>query len=230
MNLSEIQHKLYERLKPSGWGNLMKAFILSPQFYNILETLYKESTQSRNFTPVIKDMFRAFEECPYDKLRVVIVGQDPYPTLGVADGISFSCSKTMKEQPSLRFIFDELTNQYPDIERNPDLKRWSNQGVLMLNTALTCQVGKAGSHVKIWENFITYLLQSLDDRYTGLIYVFLGKKAETWSSLVSSKYNYHITRKHPAAAAYAGGKWDSDNLFLDINRELNQLFGEEIKW
>ena len=100
----------------------------------------------------------------------------------------------------------------------------------MLNTALTCQVGKAGSHVKIWENFITYLLQSLDDRYTGLIYVFLGKKAEKWSSLVSSKYNYHITRKHPAAAAYAGGKWDSDNLFLDINDQLNQLFGEEIKW
>lgn len=230
MNLKDIQHKLYERLKPSGWGELLKSFVLSQDFYNILDILYKDSTSGKHFTPQLKQVFRAFEECPLHLLNVVIIGQDPYPKLGVADGISFSCSNTMKEQPSLRYIFNELQNQYPDASRDPDLTRWANQGVLMLNTAMTCEIGNIGSHINLWKPFTEFLMQALEDHYTGIYYVLLGKKAEQWESLIDKKSNWIYNCRHPAAAAYNGGKWDSQDLFIKLNDSLHSQYGETIDW
>ena len=182
MTLKEIQLKLYEKLKPSGWGDKLKMFLLSDEFTQILEHLYKNSQADKKFTPILKDLFRAFEECPYDKLSVIIIGQDPYPTAGVADGISFSCAHTQKEQPSLKYIFDEIerTVYSPNIPQdesiilregyNPDLKRWANQGILMLNTALTCEIGEIGSHIELWKPFTTHLMDVLNTYNTGMIY------------------------------------------------------------
>ena len=85
MTITDIQNKLYERLQDSGWGSKLKMFLLSKDFESILHTLYNDSQEGKRFTPVIKDLFRAFEECPYDKLKVVVIGQDPYPQAGVAD-------------------------------------------------------------------------------------------------------------------------------------------------
>jgi len=241
MRISDIQQKLYERLKPSGWGDKLKMFILSHEFETILTYLWDESVDGNKFTPVIKDIFRAFEECPYDDLRVVFVGQDPYPQANVADGISFSCSKTEKEQPSLRYIFDEIERTVYDpsipqaedeIKRedyDPDLKRWSNQGVLMLNTAMTCQIGKIGSHIDLWKPFINYLFDTLNNSNTGIVYVFLGKKSQEHAKLIS-KNNYKFFAVHPAAAAYKGGKWDSANLFNQINVVVEKLYGDKIIW
>tara|TARA_R110002167_G_scaffold68715_1_gene194004 strand:- start:1656 stop:2348 length:693 start_codon:yes stop_codon:yes gene_type:complete len=230
MNLSVIQNKLYERLKPSGWADVLKTFILSESFATILKTLHASSTDGKHFTPMIRNLFRAFEECPYDKLNVVIIGQDPYPKIGVADGISFSCSLTGKEQPSLRYIFNELQKQYPDASRDTDLKRWSNQGVLMLNTAMTCEVGNIGSHIELWKPFTEFLLQTLEDSYTGVVYIVLGKKAEEWLKSIDEKNNWIFKCKHPAAAAYNGGAWDSDNLFQKVNDLLHSQYGEKINW
>lgn len=231
MSLVEVQQKLYEKLKPSGWGDVLKAFILSKDFYNILEELYFQTKSGDfKFTPVLKDLFRAFEECPYDTLKVVMVGQDPYPQLGVADGISFSCSKTMKEQPSLRYIFNSLQAEIPDYERNPNLKRWSNQGILMLNTALTCQVGKIGAHIKLWEPFTSYLMETLNDRNTGLVYVLLGNKAKAWESYIDG-FHTKLHVSHPASAAYQKQRiWNNNNIFKDINEHLELLYGEQIVW
>jgi len=139
VDLKEVQMKLYERLKPSGWGQQLKGFLLSDDFYSLLNKLLDQANDQKRFTPTMKQVFRAFEECPYDKLKVIIVTQDPYPYAGVADGIAFSCSNTGKIAASLKYIFKDIeTNVYLDgYEWNPDLARWSNQGVLMLNTALT---------------------------------------------------------------------------------------------
>ena len=232
MTLKDIQLKLYDRLKDSGWSNKLKMFILSQDFLNILNTLYQDSQQGKRFTPVIKDLFRAFEECPYNDLKVVVIGQDPYPQAGVADGISFSCSHTQKVQPSLRYMFKEIERTvYPDgMTWDPDLKRWSNQGVLMLNTALTCEVGNIGSHIELWKPFTTFLLETLADYNTGLVYVFLGKKAQEWHKMVPTS-NYKMFTTHPASAAYKkGGDWDSGNLFNQINVIMENLYGEKIVW
>ena len=182
------------------------------------------------FTPKFKDLLKAYELCNYNDLKVVIVGQDPYPQADVADGIAFSCSKTNKEQPSLRYIFDELQTQYPDATRDCDLSRWSKQGVLMLNTALTCEVDNIGAHVKMWKGWTEFMFNNVLNDYSKVIdFVFMGAKAKPFANMISNNHNKHFV-VHPAAAAYRGGKWDSDNLFKKINENLKERGEKEIKW
>lgn len=234
MTLKDIQNKLYENLKPSGWGDKLKMFILSKEFYDILEKLYTDSRNDKKFTPIIKDLFRAFEECPYDKLKVVMVNQDPYFKIGVADGIAFSCSHTNKAEPNLEHILEEIeATVYPDQEDatdDVDLKRWSNQGVLMLNTALTCEAGKVSSHVDLWKPFIAYLFDLLNTHNTGIVYVFLGQKAKEWHTSIQN-LNYKFFTTHPASALYPKkNKWNSGDVFNQINKVLEREFNTPIKW
>jgi uracil-DNA glycosylase len=232
MQLEEIKLKLFDKLKPSGWDQVFKSFIFSSEFDDILKKLYDLSQDDKRFTPPLKQVFRAFEECPYKDLKVIIIGQDPYPQLGVADGISFSCSNTDKLQPSLRYILQEVNRTVyngHEVSKDVDLSRWSKQGVLMLNTALTVQVGKIGSHYDIWHPFTSYLLDTLNVNNTGLIYVYMGKKAKEWDVLTSD-YNHKFFVKHPASAAYSGSKWDSNNLFNEVSDLTNKLNGEPIIW
>lgn len=235
-NIGDIKQKMFDKLEPSGWQKIFKQYIFSTEFIETLLTLYNLSKEGRRFTPPLKNVFKAFEECPLDKLRVVIIGQDPYPQLGVADGIAFSCSNNDKPQPSLRYIFSELEREFPmyrtnDLLYDPlDLKRWSNQGILMLNTALTCEVSKIGSHYDIWKPFTKHLLTSLNDHDTGIIYVFMGKKAEEWSDLINDKFNYKFNVPHPASAAYKGGTWDSKHVFREINKILYDNTKQQIIW
>ena len=219
MNLQEIKQKLFNKFAINGWDKVFRSFVFSSDFDDIITKLWELSNDNKKFTPPLKQVFRAFEECPYDNLQVVIIGQDPYPQLGVADGISFSCSNTNKLQPSLRFILEEVNRTVYDNEviiEDLDLKIWSNQGVLMLNTALTTEVGNIGSHYEIWRPFTTYLLDWLNINKSELVYVYMGKKAEEWSSM-TDETNIKYFVKHPASAAYNGSKWDSKDLFNKIN-------------
>jgi len=236
INITEIKQKMFNKLKGTGWDKVFKSYIFSSDFEDSIKKLHTFATQNKRFTPPLKDIFKAFEECPYKDLKVVMIGQDPYPQLGVADGIAFSCSKTDKPQPSLRYIFNELEREFPayrtnDLLYNPlDLKRWSNQGILMLNTALTCEVGNIGSHYDVWKTFTAYLLTYLNDNYTGIVYVFMGKKAEGWGDLINEKFNYKFNVPHPASAAYKGGKWDSKGVFKKINDILRDNTNKTIIW
>lgn len=233
INLKEIKEKLIKKLEGTGWDVKLRSFIKSSDFDKILETLHNERIDGKRFTPPLKYLFRAFEECHLDTLKVVFIGQDPYPQLGVADGIAFSCSLTGKPQPSLRHIFTEVNNTvYKEIkEYEPDLKRWSNQGVLMLNSALTCQIDKIGSHINIWKPFIAYLLDMLSLTNSGIIFVLLGKQAHELESLIGDNH-YVLKVSHPASAAYSGGNWDSKDIFNEINRIIEKNNGSEfaIKW
>jgi uracil-DNA glycosylase len=219
MNLQEIKQKLFNKFAINGWDKVFRSFVFSSDFDDIITKLWDLSNDNKKFTPPLKQVFRAFEECPYDNLQVVIIGQDPYPQLGVADGISFSCSNTNKLQPSLRFILEEVNRTVYDNEviiEDLDLKIWSNQGILMLNTALTTEIGNIGSHYDIWKPFTTYLLDWLNINKSELVYVYMGKKAEEWSSMTDDT-NIKYFVKHPASAAYNGSKWDSKDLFNKIN-------------
>ena len=223
---------MFAKLESSGWSRVFKSFIFSSEFTEILNKLYQLSVTDKRFTPTLKQVFRAFEECPYDDLKVIFIGQDPYPQLGVADGISFSCGNTNKVQPSLRYIFEEIERtvyqEFPSYQ-DPDLTRWSKQGILMLNTALTVEVGKIGSHYDIWKPFTAYLLDWLNNYNTGLIYVYMGKKAEEWSELTSDN-NYKFAVKHPASAAYNGSKWDSNDIFNEISKIVMKNSNFKIEW
>ena len=223
INIATIRQKFKEKIEPSGWGNILNPIIDDYEFDTAINKLKKEVENGNRFTPVLGDIFNAFIYCPYDKFKAVIIGQDPYPQLGVADGISFSCSKTGKIQPSLRYIYSEIQRQYPDIltdhlYKKPDLKRWSEQGVLMLNTAFTVQIGKIGSHYDIWKPITNKILTKINDNFNNTPIALLGKKAEEWQLKLNKQKIYKVP--HPASAAYKGGKWDSKDLFKKINRAL----------
>ena len=228
MEIKEIQEKFIDKL--DDWGLILWNTIHSPVFVEPIEALMADSKEGKKFTPKFKDLFKAYELCKYNDLKVVIVGQDPYPQEGVADGIAFSCSKTNKEQPSLRYIFDELQTQYPDATRDCDLSRWAKQGVLMLNTALTCEVDNIGSHVNIWKDFTKAMIcHILNDHHNNVEFVFMGAKAKPFAKLLNNGISKHFVA-HPAAAAYRGGKWDSNNLFKKINENLINNGEEPINW
>lgn len=229
LDIDDYKQKIFNKLEPSGWGRVFKPFIFSLEFEKILTDLYNLSNDGQRFTPVLKDVFRAFEECPYDQLKVVMVGQDPYPTIGIADGIAFSCSKTDKEQPSLRFILNEVEKMYPFYYRPLDLKKWSNQGILMLNTALTTEVGKIGKHYEIWAPFSAYLFDYLKNFDPGLVYVFLGKKSQEWSDMCGENCTKFMV-SHPASAAYNGSKWNSDGVFEKVQTTVKHLYNYTIHW
>ena len=233
INIEVLKNKLYNKLKPSGWANILKDFIYSKDFDNIVKELAQQAGEGKRFTPTFKNMFRAFEECPYNKLRVVIVGQDPYPTPGVADGIAFSCKNTPNLQPSIRYILNAINDTVYDgnaTSYEQDLTRWANQGVLLLNTALTTTIGKSGQHFKIWQPFSAYLFSWLSMNNSGIIYIYTGKKAEEWRDSVSDN-NYKLIVSHPASAAYTKQQhWECNDVFNHTNKMLHKIYGEKIVW
>lgn len=233
VNIQEIKQKLYDKLKPSGWGDKLKTFIHSSDFEKILLKLESEADEGKRFVPQLKYVFSAFEKCTYEKLRVVIIGQDPYPYVNVPDGMAFSCSIKGKPEASLRYMFDEIERTVyggEGYEKNPDLTRWADQGVLLLNSALTTTVGKPGVHQILWRPFMAFLLDILGWYNPGIVYVFMGKVAQQWAEGIPD--NCHkIFVSHPASAAHMNSeRWDSKDAFNEVNRILKKTNNEQITW
>jgi uracil-DNA glycosylase len=234
VDLAEIKCKLIEKLKPSGWTTKLKSFIQSSDFDKILQNLYDIRESGKRFTPPLKQVFRAFEECPVEKLRVIIIGQDPYPQFGVADGLAFSCGNTGKPQPSLRNMFEAVEQtvyqEFPTYQ-DPNLTRWANQGVLLLNRALTCEIDRVGSHYDVWNEFVMYVLDMLNFTDSGLIFVLLGKPAQELESLIGPNH-YILKASHPASAAYTKTVWDCNDLFNKVNEIITKCNGPQftISW
>jgi len=231
VDLAEIKCKLIEKLTLSGWANKLRGFILSSDFDKILDKLLAERDANKRFTPPLKHVFRAFEECPEKDLKIIMIGQDPYPHFGVADGIAFSCGLTQKPQPSLKNMFEAIEETvfqgYPS-HQDPDLTRWANQGVLMLNSALTTQVDKVGTHYDIWKDFIMYVLDMLSLTNSGLIFMLLGAKAQELESVIGQNH-YILKASHPASAAYTKTVWDCNDIFNKANEILAKNNGPQYK-
>ena len=222
-----IKKKLSEKIEDTGW-DVVDRYIYSDSFQNILEHLVKDKENNRRFTPPVKYIFRAFEECKHNDVKVVMIGQDPYPNLNVADGLAFSCSLKMKEQPSLTKMFDYLEKKYDSFERDPDLKRWANQGILLLNTALTTQVNKIGSHYSLWEPFIKELISYINNNMSDIVFVFFGRKAEMFKVMVNQHPVFYA--HHPASASYNKTNWNPDDVFNKINNKLKKFGKDCIVW
>jgi uracil-DNA glycosylase len=237
LSTEQIRNKLIGKLVESGWASFLRAHLRSSEFESIIDFLINENQEGRRFTPALKQVFRAFEECPVDKVKVIMIGQDPYPQPLVADGVAFSCSNTNKAEASLRYILRAVENTVALEDRDAvdeieklNLVRWSHQGVLMLNSALTTEVGKVGKHVEQWKPFMEYLIDMLNFQQAGLIFVLMGKQAQQYEALIGDHHTV-IKSTHPAYAAYMKVfNWDCNDIFNKINLQLVEYKKEKILW
>ena len=194
-----------------------------------LRTVNKET-----LCPNIKDVFKAFKLCPYNKCRVIFVGQDPYPQKGVAQGVLFGNSSDTPENklyPSLQIIKESVINfEIPHnlITFDPSLESWAKQGILMINSALTTEVGKIGVHMMKWRPFMIAFLKQMSMINPGIIYVLFGSQAQILEPYIS-KNNYVLKIEHPAYFARTNKKMPY-HIWKDINKILYDLYGERIEW
>ena len=198
-----------------------------------LNSIYLKIKNEKYLSPNIQDVFKSFYLCPYNDLKVVMIGQDPYPQKDVATGIAFGNSNNTSEEDlssSLQVIKEAAINYKVDHNAyyfDNSLEDWCKQGVLLLNSALTCRLGQPNSHLLLWRPFISKFLNNLSICHPGLIYVLFGSTAKTFKPYIK---NGHIVEiEHPAWFVRTGKKMPS-KLFTDINKLLKTYFDTTIEW
>ena len=185
--------------------------------------------------PAQSDVFRAFKFCPLKDLKIIMLLQDPYSQKGVATGLALANnSKTLESElsPSLKVIKEASINfEVPHncIIFDQTLESWARQGILMLNSALTVEMNRVGSHVMLWRPFIAKLLKNLSEYNTALIYVLFGRQAQTFKPYINDRFNHIIEIEHPAYFARSGTKMPHQ-LFVDISNKVKEIYGVPIEW
>lgn len=185
--------------------------------------------------PSIRNVFKAFELCPYRELKAVFIGQDPYSQKGVATGILFGNKPDVPEDklsPSLQVIKEAVINYeipHYGLRFDNTLESWAKQGILMINSALTCNLNQIGSDVMIWRPFITKLLKNLSENDTAIIYVLFGKQAQTLRPYINDKTNHIIEVEHPAYFARTKTKMPY-SVFIKVNSIVKNLTGVPFVW
>lgn len=185
--------------------------------------------------PVKEDVFKAFQLCSLKDCKVVFIGQDPYPQKGVATGILFGNKVTTEEKnlsPSLQIIREASidftrTHNLP-IVFDITLESWAKQGILMLNSALTVEINKIGSHTQLWRPFISRFIKELSS-YGNYLFVLFGQQAQTFEPYINKNYSHIIKENHPAFYARSNKVMPS-NVFYDINKYLRIQNEKEIVW
>jgi len=177
---------------------------LAPEFetpyWTSLTDFVREQYQEKKVYPPAKNIFRAFDLCPFDKVKVVIVGQDPYHGMGQANGLSFAVNEKVPLPPSLKNIYHEIHN---DLGITPlasgDLSRWATQGVLMLNSVLTVAAGQPASHAgKGWEQFTDAVINALNSKRKNIVYLLWGRYAANKGQVIDRTQNLVLTSGHPS--------------------------------
>lgn len=195
----------------------------------VLGKMYKNTL----ICPNQSDVFKAFELCDYSNCKVVFLGQEPYPQKNVATGILFGNSKDTKEEnlsPSLKIVRDAAINlhmSHYSITFDQSLESWCKQGILMLNSALTCEMNKVGSHTMLWRPFISKLLQNYSIINPGTIYVLFGKTAQTFKPYISNGYIIEV--EHPAYFARTDKEMPVE-VFQEVNKQLKFKYNTTIEW
>jgi uracil-DNA glycosylase len=186
------------KIEPS-WKNLLCAEFERPYFKELTGYL-REEYHHHAICPPGPFIFRAFDACPVDKVKVVIIGQDPYHTKGVANGLAFSANSGQRVPPSLINIYKEIHSDLGlPISQDPDLNRWAAQGVLLLNATLTVRQGAAGSHQnKGWEEFTNAAISKLATTQEHLVFILWGAYAQKKTSLIPSEKHLILQSAHPS--------------------------------
>lgn len=215
-----------------SWKAVMEAEFKKEYMINLRSFLQSQQEEKRTIYPANRLIFNAFSHTPFDQVKVVIIGQDPYHGANQAHGLSFSVQRGVPIPPSLQNIFKELQAEYKGFRFPPhgDLSSWADQGVLLLNAILTVEASKAGSHQNQgWEQFTDRVIQTLSERRKGIVFLLWGKYAQAKASLIDQNNHQIFMAAHPSPfSAYQG--FFGCNHFIKTNEYLVENGEKGIEW
>lgn len=221
--MSQIRPKI-----ENSWLSILSDEFESSYFFELKKFLIEEKKQFQIYPPG-SDIFAAFNYTPFDNVRVVILGQDPYHGAGQANGLCFSVKPGIRKPPSLQNIFKELKSDLGfEIPENGNIEKWAKQGVLLLNATLTVRANQAGSHQnKGWEQFTDKAIQQLSENKEKLVFILWGKFAQAKEVLIDANKHFIIKSPHPspfsADRGFFGSKpFSKTNTYL-INQGLDAI-------
>jgi uracil-DNA glycosylase len=216
-------------IEPS-WKKALAEEFDKDYFKNLAEKVRQAYLNGQVFPPP-KTVFNAFNLCPFDEVKVVIIGQDPYHGLGQAHGLCFSVQDDVAIPPSLRNIYKEIKNDLgKEIPPTGNLERWAKQGVLLLNATLTVQAGMAGSHQGWgWEEFTDAVIKKVSEEKEGVVFMLWGRYAQNKSVLIDESKHLILKAPHPSPLSAHNG-WFGSGHFSKANDYLGSLGKEPIDW
>lgn len=202
-----------------------------PYFVRLTQAVHKEYAQGPCYPPG-RLIFNAFNLCPFDRVKVVIIGQDPYHEPGQAMGLSFSVPQGIVMPPSLVNIFKEIQQDLgTPMPVNGDLIRWAEQGVLLLNATLTVRAHQANSHQPLgWSQFTDAAIMALNAHRSGIVYMLWGCYARSKRNLIDASRNLILESVHPSPLSANRGGWFGMHQFSRCNAYLQQQGEQPIEW
>ena len=214
----------------ASWMDILDP-ILSQQYFKQLCDFVHSEYENYEVYPPKKHIFRAFQLCTFDRLKVVIIGQDPYPNIGQANCLCFSVNHGMAIPKSLINIFKEIKTNIGAVHANDgDLSRWAQQGVLLLNSSLTVRANSPGSHFKHgWEVFTDTVIGNINKKKKNVVYLLWGNKAIQKASFVDRQNNLVLTASHPSPLSAHNGFLGCRH-FSQTNTYLQQHGMDAIDW
>ncbi len=213
-----------------SWKEVLKDEFEQPYFQAITAFLKKELTAGKTIYPPGPLIFNAFNQTPFEKVEVVILGQDPYINPGEAMGLSFSVPKGVKKPPSLVNIFKEITDDVGcEKPASGDLTPWAEQGVFLLNASLTVERGKSNSHANCgWHTFTDAVIRKLSEGRAGLVFMLWGGFARKKAALIDPMNHLVLEAPHPSPLA--GGAFNGCRHFSKANEFLEEQGRKPINW
>lgn len=216
----------------ASWLDNLKGELEKPYMLELMRFLKNEKQLGKTILPPEPLWFNAINSTPLKQLKVVILGQDPYPTVGHAHGLSFSVLPDVKPLPkSLLNINKELLDDLDiDNSHTGNLQKWAEQGVLLLNSVLTVESGNANSHqAKGWEQFTDAIIQAINDETTNTVFILWGAYAQKKGALIDENKHHIIKSAHPSPLAAYRGFWGSKP-FSRTNKYLTEADKTPINW
>ena len=215
----------------ASWKQYLKSEFEKPYFAKLTENVRNEYKNGLCFPPA-KLIFNAFNLCPFNKVKVVILGQDPYHEQGQAMGLSFSVPEGIMLPPSLQNIYKEIQNDLgKPIPTSGDLTRWAKQGVLLLNATLTVRAHIANSHQTLgWANFTDAAIEALNAHREHIVFMLWGGFARSKKRLIDANRHCIIESVHPSPLSANRGGWFGQHQFSRCNAYLKQQGLDEIDW
>lgn len=215
----------------SSWLKELYPEFEKPYFQKLLAFITEEYATKKCF-PIESEIFAAFNHCPFDKVKVVIIGQDPYHGFGQANGLCFSVNDGVSFPPSLINIFKEIQADLDiPIPIWGNLERWADQDILLLNATLTVRENEAGSHQKKgWETFTDAVIQKLSEEKENVVFLLWGGFAQKKGAKIDRNKHYVLETGHPSPLSANRGFWFGNKHFSKTNAYLKSVGKQEIDW